>query len=55
MSKMGNFVMDVQERYEDGESVDEIVRATGTSRAMVKSVIYELLHEEYEPDYPEFC
>lgn len=56
MSKMGNFVFDVQERYESGESVEQIVKATGTSKYMVKNVIYEYLgikenvKSTYKPD-----
>lgn len=52
MSKMGNFVMDVQERYANGESAESIAKSTRTPVTMVTEIIEEFLNS-YQNDYPE--
>lgn len=52
MSKMGNLVLDIQERYEDGESIENIAKATGTSVTFVKQTIHNMFEDEFD-GYPE--
>ena len=55
MSKMGNFVLDVQERFSSGDTPLEIAQATGVPLKLVEDTIKasQLEDEWPEPD-PDF-
>ena len=48
MSKMGQMVMEIQELFEGGCTVEEIMKMTKTPREFVQDVI-----KDYSNDWPE--
>lgn len=53
MSKMGNAIVDIQERYSAGQKPEEIARDTKTTLSFVIGVIESMEDEWPEPD-PDF-
>ena len=53
MSKMGNFVFEIQERHASGETPKEIADALNTPVSLVAQAIKDIEEEWPEPD-PDF-
>ena len=52
MSRMSNLVVDIQERFYAGDSIEDISNSTGAPKHMVEDIIKEL--ESPQPDdWPE--
>jgi hypothetical protein len=56
MSKMGQTIVDIQERYYNGQTIDQIVIATRTAKSFVEGIIEDA--QRYDKvdtyaDYPE--
>ena len=51
MSKMSALVLDIQERFHAGDSIEDISKSTGAPESMVTDIIEDL--ENCDEDWPE--
>lgn len=52
MGSMGAVILEIQELYMGGKSVEAIMKQTKTPRSFVEDSIKDLI-ESYQDDYPE--